>query len=38
MTRDSFLPENIHEFFIEDENSKVINVGSYYWFKDIDEY
>ena len=38
MTRDSFLPENIHDFFIEDENCKVINVGSYYWFKDIDEY
>lgn len=38
MTRDSFLPENIHNFFIEDENCKVINVGSYYWFKDIDEY
>ena len=38
MTRDSFLPENIHVFFIEDENCKVINVGSYYWFKDIDEY
>ena len=38
MTRDSFLPENIHDFFIEDENCKVINVGSYYWFKNIDEY
>ena len=38
MTRNSFLPENIHDFFIEDENCKVINVGSYYWFKDIDEY
>lgn len=38
MTRDSFLPENIHEFFIEDENSKVFSVGSYYLFKDIDEY
>lgn len=36
ITRESFSPENIHEFIPEDEYTKVICGGSYYWFNGIE--